>query len=448
MWRAAQQTLGRYPRAAAPMAFAVGATIVSVRPASTLMESAAKTKSYQVSKQRECHSYGCPYLPQDIYYDQHVKAALTEMRTMKREDVVEDKATGSKAEDSLKVLDASGRKDAGSLTLIGYKGGPLESQINQDRALCLVPYTIDIEPPKRKRRLTSWGKREESYPNESRLIGVFDGHANLGEVVSQYVVSELPKLLASKLKGLQGTVEEISQALTETFIELDETAPAEESGGCTASVVLQHGPKVYFANAGDSRSFLVVYRGKTATVEIIYVTREDKPDLEDERERVESRGGQVYLPLRGTSRVLYTDPVTGMQSGLAMSRSIGDWEVGKLGVIPDPIVHVVDIPELVESQLRPADAPRNATSAGDDDIHIFAVSATDGMMDFISPEAIGHAVALSLYAKDGPHLLTTLEQLIYIAAQRWEQSKQGRYRDDIAIAVSQIRIPSGGQSKQ
>jgi len=157
---------------------------------------------------------------------------------------------------------------------------------------------------------------------------------------------------------------------------------------------------------------------------------------------VESRGGKVYLPFQGTSRVLYTDPVSGMLSGLAMSRSIGDWEVGKVGVIPDPIVHVVDIPELVEAQLKEDSSP------SEDDVHIFAVSATDGMMDFISPEAIGHALAASLYGKEGPHLLTTLEQLIYIAAQRWEQSRQGRYRDDIAVAVSQIRIPTDGLSKQ
>ena len=78
---------------------------------------------------------------------------------------------------------------------------------------------------------------------------------------------------------------------------------------------------------------------------------------------------------------------------------------------------------------------------------IFAVSATDGMMDFASPELIAQTVALSLYAKEGPHLLTALEQLIYMAAQGWEQFRQGQYRDDIAIAVSQLRIPPGPPSQ-
>jgi len=456
MWNTAQKTLSRYPGVAvAAAAAAVAAptmilnmSTATVRPVPTRMEAATTSSSSIGTKskigQRQVHSYGSPYLPQDIYYDPKVKLALSEMRTMKRENVKED-SDGSKAAShaGLKILDSSGRKDVGTLTLIGYKGGPLESQINQDRAICVVPYQIGTEWPNKMEKRPRIGSRmmmmtpspQEETSISHRLIGVFDGHANLGEVVSEFVVSQLPIVLSKKLEGKERTKEQISKALIETFVELDERAPAEISGGCTASVVLQDGPKVYFANAGDSRSFLVVYRAKTSTIDIAYITREDKPDLPDERERVESRGGQVYLPLRGTSRVLYTDPVTGIQSGLAMSRSIGDWEVGRFGVIPDPIVDVVDIPELVQSELK--------KQVGDD-VHIFAVSATDGIMDFISPEAIGHALALSMYGDEGPHLLTTLEQLIYIAAQRWEQSKQGRYRDDISVAVCQIRIPSDG----
>lgn len=375
-----------------------------------------------MEKAKKCPAYGCPILPQDVYYEEPVKAALTALRLKKRDDV---------SEDDLKELESSGNRDMASLTLIGYKGGPLEKQINQDRAFCVAPYNI--------------GKKSAE---NIQILGVFDGHANLGERVSQYTVTELPKLLASKLKGIEGE-EEVKSALVETFVEMDKTAPAEISGGCTASVILQKGPKVYFANAGDSRSFLVVYRTSSQKAEVVYITREDKPSLPDEKERVEKMGGQVYLPIRGTSRVLYVDPETGMQSGLAMSRSIGDWEAGKLGVIPDPLVDVIDIPALVEAQMNcKASDPDGEIfvdvecDSDKDDIYVFAVSATDGMMDFATPEIVAETVAVSLYNEDGPHLLTALEQLIYMAAQGWEQSKQGRYRDDIAVVVSQIRIPS------
>jgi hypothetical protein len=128
----------------------------------------------------------------------------------------------------------------------------------------------------------------------------------------------------------------------------------------------------------------------------VYITREDKPSLADERARVEKMGGQVYIPVRGTSRVVYHDRDSGAPTGLAMSRSIGDWEAGKLGVIPDPIVDVLDLKEVVAAQLdgtaKEAQEAYEIDGQGEitemdlgaggdpsvDDVHIFAVSATDG----------------------------------------------------------------------
>ena len=133
---------------------------------------------------------------------------------------------------------------------------------------------------------------------------------------------------------------DISRILHEVFLELDATSPAKPSGGCTASLVLQLGTKIYIANAGDSRSFIAVHVKGEETTKIVFGTREDKPHLPTERERVEHMGGQVYLPDgfaltgKGTTRVLYKDPNTGSTSGLAMSRSIGDWDAGEVGVIP------------------------------------------------------------------------------------------------------------------
>jgi serine/threonine protein phosphatase PrpC len=422
----------RSRRRHAPTALFAVAAIVGFRPVSTstLMEADQR----QRIKKGECPFYGCPLLPQDVYYDAPAKEALGSLRMLKRDQVMDD---NSEQEDSFAPLVMSGQKHMATLTLIGYKGGPLESQVNQDRAFCVSPYLL---------------QGEEDAHEERRLLGVFDGHAPLGEKVSEYALTELPKLLASKLKAIQAKEEKdndsmmIQQALIETFVELDKTAPAEISGGCTASVILQQGPKIYVANAGDSRSFIVVYRSKSQTAQVVFISREDKPNLPDERARVEKAGGVVYVPFRGTSRVLYTDPTTGSQSGLAMSRSIGDWEAGKLGVIPHPIVDVIDIPELIAAQLL-TDCDEDGTaiapecSASDDDVRIFAISATDGMMDYATPEIIAQAVASSLFDKEGTHLITAIEQLIYMAAQGWEQDKQGRYRDDIAMAVTQIRIP-------
>mmetsp|Transcript_11858 Transcript_11858/g.30078 ORF Transcript_11858/g.30078 Transcript_11858/m.30078 type:complete len:455 (-) Transcript_11858:29-1393(-) len=403
----------------------------AIAPATrTTLAEAAPSRGYFSSSSRnntndaEHSSCGRAFYPQDVYYDQKVKDTLEKLRTLKRDDVSSDNGAIS---NRTGILNRSGRKYMGALTLVGYKGGSLESQINQDRAVVVSPFWVFNEEKEADKN-----KIDTNRNIPSKLIGCFDGHARLGEVVSEYVVKELPKLLASKLEKVKPRdhPEQVAKAITETFIEMDKTAPAEISGGCTGSIILQRGSKLYVANAGDSRSFVVVYRANKKTANVIYISREDKPSLPDERERVEKAGGQVYAPMTGTSRVLYTDPESGMTSGLAMSRSIGDWEVGKLGVIPDPIVDTIDIEQVV-----------NDYSESDDDVCIFAVSATDGLMDFASPEGIAKVLAMSMYEKDGPHLLTALEQLIYVAATGWERSKRGTYRDDIAISVSEIRIP-------
>jgi serine/threonine protein phosphatase PrpC len=243
-----------------------------------------------------------------------------------------------------------------------------------------------------------------------------------------------------------------SRVLSEVFVELDQTAPADPSGGCTATVVLQQGKKVYIANAGDSRSFIVTYRPSTGKSEIVYMTREDKPSLPDERARVEAAGGQVYLPVRGTSRVVYNDPLSGAPTGLAMSRSIGDWAAGKMGVIPDPIVHVLDIDTLVSTELYGLNSAKryDIDSSGEpkevkdsiDDVYVFAVSATDGMMDYLHEDEIAKILAHALFEENGAHPISACEHLILAAAQAWQQAKQGRYRDDIAIAVSALRRPA------
>jgi serine/threonine protein phosphatase PrpC len=214
---------------------------------------------------------------------------------------------------------------------------------------------------------------------------------------------------------------------------------------------------VYFANAGDSRSFLVVYHKQTKKSSIVYITREDKPHLPEERSRVESMGGQVYEPMRRdiTSRVLYVDPQTGHQSGLAMSRSLGDWEAGKMGVIPDPLVEVIDIPELVRAKMNETapnvmidqnghvqvESASMDSTTKEDDVHIFAVSASDGMMDYVDAATVASILSESLFEDEGQHLLSACESLVSMAAAGWQKARQGRYRDDIAIAVTKIRKP-------
>jgi serine/threonine protein phosphatase PrpC len=378
-----------------------------------------------------CPYYGCPKKPHDVHYNYDaVKLAFQKIRDTKR--IHADRH-------SVGVLQESIATDAVTLTLIGYKGGQLTDQINQDRAVIVSPYYISKES----------SSSNAAIQQERILMGVFDGHAPRGEQVSEFAATELPPLLAAKLRNAlehcspEDIMELTANMLSETFIELDQRVPADPSGGCTATVVLRQGSKIYVANAGDSRSFIVAYRPSTMRCEIVYMTREDKPNLPEEKARVEAAGGQVYIPIRGTSRVVYQDPETMAPTGLAMSRSIGDWAAGKMGVIPDPIVHVLDIPTIVATEMEgyQVESDGSLGSHEEDDVYIFAISATDGMMDYLDEGDIAKILAHSLFEATGVHPISACEHLVFAAAQAWQQAKQGRYRDDISIAVTALRRP-------
>ncbi|KAL7542293.1 hypothetical protein ACHAXR_013394, partial [Thalassiosira sp. AJA248-18] len=454
-----------------------------------------------------CPMYGCPFLPLDVHYDEMVKAQLENMRkgssvsssSSDDEEDGDDKSSGSSissGDEKDYVLNTSGSENTATLTLVGYKGGRLEDQINQDRSLALAPYLYW--------NINSSSSSSDSKNNDARpvarLIGAFDGHAKHGELVSEYVVKTLPALLGSKLVDYEAAAaaatnnskdndddevntdqqqkdHDIGKILRDTFLELDATSPAEPSGGCTASMVLQIGTKLYIANAGDSRSFIAVHitppsssssqagndgDENKSTTTIVYGTREDKPHLSTERDRVEHMGGTVYLPNgfldtgKGTTRVLYKDPMTGSTSGLAMSRSIGDWDAGAVGVVPDPLIDILDINEIKKRVLEKLNEACNDDTTGEveidpasgesssnkpqcvsyteKDIKVFAVSATDGLLDYLPENAIANHVAKGLYGTMGgdandeqrpSNPILASEDLIFAAAQGWQEDKGG-----------------------
>ncbi|KAI2498202.1 serine/threonine phosphatase [Fragilaria crotonensis] len=83
---------------------------------------------------RECPSYGCLMLPRDIVFDEQTRKALARIRN-------------NLDEKSLETLKTSGNAAHATLTLIGYKGGNDEDQINQDRAFAVNPFMESIISP-------------------------------------------------------------------------------------------------------------------------------------------------------------------------------------------------------------------------------------------------------------------------------------------------------------
>ena len=84
----------------------------------------------------------------------------------------------------------------------------------------------------------------------------------------------------------------------------------------------------------------------------------------------------------------------------------------------------------------------------------YLCNQTQGLCDYLPEQAIVNHVAKGLYdipsggedanaEGEGPqpsHPLLVCEDLIYAAAQGWQEDKGGRYRDDIAIAVADLGV--------
>mmetsp|Transcript_8608 Transcript_8608/g.18585 ORF Transcript_8608/g.18585 Transcript_8608/m.18585 type:complete len:462 (+) Transcript_8608:92-1477(+) len=418
----------------------------------------------------ECLAFGCSLTAVDILYDESAREALSVLRQTQpqksNDDVKSDEKHANDEKllvtrnEALSKLELAGDGSKTTLTLRGFKGGKSEDQINQDRAMVVSP--LDIHPDSSKSKPIA------------QLLGVFDGHGRGGEKTSQYALKHTPSLLTTKLTAIfmNGDGSEMRQqkndnseinsavvkALKETFNEVDKNDPTQGNAGCTATVVLRVGQKLFIANSGDSVSFIGVYfGGKSAPttiqkqVQIVYQSREDKPDLPEEKARIVAAGGYVHIPPNDNGdvpRAYFIDENGQPRYGLAMSRSLGDWKVK--GVIAEPIVDILDLDEIVQTALvRYAQTCSNIINSEEmndetngqsdvldrNDIHIFATSISDGMMDYLSPHDIGEMLAPAFFDQEsGLHPHSAAADLIINAAKGWEGEFNGGYRDDIAIA--------------
>ena len=182
------------------------------------------------------------------------------------------------------------------------------------------------------------------------------------------------------------------------------------SAESTSCVLYFRGEELWVACSGDSRA--IMGRRSDGKVSAVELSIDHKPDLPDERRRIERAGGVISaagpngLP---PSRVWVNGRV-----GLAMSRSIGDGEAKGHGVIPDP--------EFKQLTLSPAP---NLAADGD----AFVVVASDGIWEFVSSQQACDVIDGHTSAR------AACEALVKLAEQRWKE-EEGSYRDDITCIVA------------
>jgi len=278
----------------------------------------------------------------------------------------------------------------GSRTLGGLEPVPggTSSKINQDRGLALWPFR---------------GEEDDA------LWGVYDGHGRIGQEVSEYVIQNLPKVVAEKMDSS----DDIGNILKTAYVEVDnslaDNVDASVSGTTAVSCFMRKN-HMWLANSGDSRAIIVRKKDKGTGFTSVDLTEDQKPDTPAEMRRILSMGGHVTpAGANGSpSRVWHN------LRGLAMARSIGDHAAATVGVIAEP--------EITEYDVRPDD-------------HSLVI-ASDGVWELITSEEVAEIVYRVTLQTDDPEEMckAIVDQASYV----WKV-EEGDYRDDITVIV--LRFP-------
>ena len=251
-------------------------------------------------------------------------------------------------------------------------------------------------------------------------MGICDGHGMFGQGVSTYLVNNLPQNLNSILlnKNIKNLSTEDISLLTENvlsaFISTNEQLTQDDRidssfSGSTCVSLLYSPSRLICINVGDSRCILGKCVGEKWKA--VNLSRDHKPDLPTEKERIEKNGGRVEPYKDNDGNYVGPDRVWVQGSdlpGLAMSRSFGD-EVAHL-------VGVITIPEITEYYFCKEDK--------------FIILGSDGLWEFINSEECVQIVKDFYLDKNIEGALTFLYKE---ASKRWILEEE--IIDDITILI-------------
>ena len=155
------------------------------------------------------------------------------------------------------------------------------------------------------------------------LFGIFDGHG--GTDVVKFVKNRLPQLIKIYLNDLFP----VEIAFKNAFKKVDEELKFFDSEyiGTTATLILIKDNKIYCANVGDTKAYIIydnTYK---------QISNDHKCTNEDERKRITEIGGKIIK-----NRVM---------GQLILTRTLGDLYVKQFGVINTPDINVYDINETI-----------------------------------------------------------------------------------------------------
>jgi serine/threonine protein phosphatase PrpC len=246
----------------------------------------------------------------------------------------------------------------------------------------------------------------------SSLLGVFDGHGTHGHEISNFVHRMFPEVLA----GSDAWDSDPTRAISEAFFQVHNALVSHCSrnlavfdcslSGTTATVICVRAGTLHIGHVGDSRA--VLGRREAGKVVAVPLTRDHKPTLDDEIERITRMGGEVKrldddVPYRVFCRGKF-------YPGIAMSRSIGDLLAQTVGVTCSP--------EINEQKIEKEDE--------------FVLICSDGVWEFISSQE-----AVDVVSRNGLDLRSAAEKLATLAWEKWVEN-EGDVVDDITVLLARL----------
>ncbi|XP_022998582.1 probable protein phosphatase 2C 25 [Cucurbita maxima] len=223
--------------------------------------------------------------------------------------------------------------------------------------------------------------------SKEAFFGVFDGHG--GAKAAEFAANNLKKNIMNELERIT----DYEQAIKHGYLTTDSDFLKEDQrgGSCCVTALIKKG-NLIISNAGDCRAVL----SSEGVAEAI--TSDHRPSREDERQRIESRGGYVDL-CNGVWRV---------QGSLAVTRGIGDAHL-KQWVIAEP----------------------ETTSIRIEARHEFLILASDGLWETVSNQEAVDIVRPSCVGIEKATPLEACKKLVELSLSRGSV-------DDISVVLIQL----------
>ncbi|XP_057523217.1 probable protein phosphatase 2C 30 [Amaranthus tricolor] len=226
--------------------------------------------------------------------------------------------------------------------------------------------------------------------SKQALFGIFDGHG--GAKAAEFAAAKLGNIILDYLR--RGDKSMIEENIKNGYLAADEEfLKGNATGGvCCVTALVQHGSLIV-SNVGDCRAVI----SKAGVAEPL--TNDHNPSREDEKLRIESKGGYVDC-CNGVWRI---------QGSLAVSRAIGDQHL-KQWVTAEPDTQILTIKPDFQ----------------------FLILASDGLWNKVSnQEAVDVIQPFFTAGSNKPELKNACRKLVELSISRGSN-------DDTSVMVVQL----------